>query len=201
MVGDATQRLYDLGKQPTAGRVVAELSYGYWVGLANAYDTTLWRTDLHRIFTPRIEARRALHETLDRLRTLRNRIAHHEPIFQRKLSDDYARIRMVLGCLSPSTLAWLDHHSTRGRSSAPVGVPAALAVKPDEVTEFKLRRCSPNQSPTSLLRMRDWRQWRSRSTRQLLSKARTTFDASSKRLWPQPITMRPTGSSGSRTST
>jgi hypothetical protein len=128
MVGDATQQLYALGKQPTAGRVVAELSYGFWVGLfANAYDTTLWRTDLHRIFTPRLKDRSALHGTLDRLRTLRNRIAHHEPIFQRKLGDDYARIRTVVGCLNAPTLSWLDHHST---------VPSALAVKPDEVLEF-----------------------------------------------------------------
>jgi hypothetical protein len=128
MVGDATQQLYDLGKQPTAGRVVAELSYGFWVGLfANGYDTTLWRTDLHRIFTPRMKQRRGLHDALDRLRTLRNRIAHHEPIFQRNLVEDYKRIRTVVGCLSPTTLAWLDHHST---------APAALATKPDEVVEF-----------------------------------------------------------------
>lgn len=128
LVGDATQRLYDFGKQPTAGRVVAELSYGFWVGLfANAYDTTLWRTDLHRIFNPRIKDRRALHDTLDRLRTLRNRIAHHEPIFQRRLDQDYERVRMIVRCLSEPTLRWLDHHAT---------VPSVLALKPDQIAEF-----------------------------------------------------------------
>lgn len=128
LVGEATRRLYDFGKQPTPGRVVAELSYGFWVGLfANAYDTTLWRTDLHRIFNPRIKDRRALHDTLDRLRTLRNRIAHHEPIFQRRLDQDYERIRMIVWCLSEPTLRWLDHHSR---------VRDALAVKPDVVAEF-----------------------------------------------------------------
>lgn len=58
MVDEATTRLRALGKQPSPGRIVAELSYGFRVGLfANAYDTSLWRTDLHRIFTPRIKDR------------------------------------------------------------------------------------------------------------------------------------------------
>lgn len=128
MVGDATQHLHDLGKQPTPGRAVAELSYGFWVALfANAYDTTIWRTDLHKLFTPRAKNRHGLHDTLDRLRTLRNRIAHHEPIFQRKLEDDYRRIRNIVGFLSLPTLAWLDHHST---------VPSTISVAPGATTSF-----------------------------------------------------------------
>ena len=122
VVGDVTQRLHDLGRQPTPGRVVAELSYGFWVGLfANAYDSTIWRTELHKVFTPRVKDRRGLHDALDRLRTLRNRIAHHEPVFQRMLEDDYRRIRNVVGFLNPPTLAWLDHHST---------VPSTIGLRP-----------------------------------------------------------------------
>lgn len=128
MVGEATQHLYALGKPPTAGRVVAELSYGFWVGLfANVYDATIWRTDLVSIFTPKVKDRRGLHDSLDRLRTLRNRIAHHEPIFQRRLAEDHARLRTIVGFLSVPTLQWLDHHTT---------VPTALAVRPERVTSF-----------------------------------------------------------------
>lgn len=128
MVGDATQHLHDLGKQPTAGRVVAELSFGFWVALfANAYDATLWRTDLHKLFSPKIKDRRGLHDALDRLRTLRNRIAHHEPIFQRKLDDDYRRIRNIVGFLSLPTLSWLDHHST---------VQTRVSSPPDALSSF-----------------------------------------------------------------
>lgn len=127
-VGEAIQHLHEHSKQPTAGRVVAALPFGFWVTLfANAYDTTIWRTDLHRIFSPRVKDRGGLHETLDRLRTLRNRIAHHEPIFQRRLNDDYQRIRVVIGLLSRSALTWQDHHSR---------VPDVLTVKPDAVLEF-----------------------------------------------------------------
>ena len=124
----AVQKLNELGKQPTAGRVIAELPFGFWVALfANAYDTTIWRTDLHLIFTPRVRNRGGLHDALDRLRTLRNRIAHHEPIFQRILQDDYNRICNITGFLSTPTLAWLRHHSR---------VPSVLAVQPDAVLEY-----------------------------------------------------------------
>lgn len=127
-VDDAVQHLHNIGKQPTAGRVIAELSFSFWVGLfANAYDTTIWRTDLHRIFTPRVNDRGGLHDSLDRLRTLRNRIAHHEPIFQRRLEHDYRRILHAVGLLSTPTLAWLNHHSR---------VPDVLVVKPDALLEF-----------------------------------------------------------------
>ncbi len=108
--------------------VVAELPFRFWVGLfANRYDTTIWRTDLHRIFTPRVKQRRGLHDTLDRLRTLRNRIAHHEPIFHRKLDEDYRRIRDLVGFVSPPTLTWLDHQSR---------VRTVLETKPDSVLCF-----------------------------------------------------------------
>ena len=128
IVDQTIQHLHNRSKQPTAGRVVAELPFRFWVALfANPYDTTIWRTDLHRIFTPRVKDRRGLHDTLDRLRTLRNRIAHHEPIFHRRLDDDYRRIRNIVGFLSPPTFTWLDHHSR---------VPEALVTKPDSVLWF-----------------------------------------------------------------
>ena len=120
IVDQTIQHLHNRSKQPTAGRVVAELPFRFWVALfANPYDTTIWRTDLHRIFTPRVKDRRGLHDTLDRLRTLRNRIAHHEPIFHRRLDDGYRRIRNIVGFLSPPTLTWLDHTAGYPRLSSP----------------------------------------------------------------------------------
>lgn len=108
---EARDRVLQTGKALSPGRVVAELSFGFWVGMfANAYDATIWRTDLYRIFSPRPQ-RRDLHDDLDRLRTLRNRIAHHEPIFQRSLIDDYKRIGSVLRALSPELCDWMEFHS------------------------------------------------------------------------------------------
>lgn len=108
---DARDRVQQTGKPVTPGRIVAELSFGFWVGLfANIYDATIWRTDLYRLFSPRPK-RHELHDDLDRLRTLRNRIAHHEPIFQRTLTDDYDRIRGVLRSFSLELAAWMEFHS------------------------------------------------------------------------------------------
>lgn len=104
--------------------VVAALAFGFWVsllgrgghrtgaGTARAnYEMTLWRPALHRAF-PHIRKRRAdVRRPLDYLRTFRNRIAHHEPIFGRHLAADYASILEVTGWICPSTRDWIAHHS------------------------------------------------------------------------------------------
>jgi len=101
----------EIHKRRTAGRVVAELNFGFWVGLfSTIHDGDLWRTDLHLVFTP-LPERRQLHNQLDRLRTLRNRIAHHEPIFHRDLLTDYQKLMWILEMLSTETAAWTAHHS------------------------------------------------------------------------------------------
>jgi len=127
MAQDAELKLQEHGQTPTPGKIVAELGFGYWVGLfANRYDERLWRTYLCRAFLPR-PSRRDLYDDLDRLRTWRNRIAHHEAVYQRRLSDDYQRVEKVIRGLSPSTWLWVDHHSR---------VPEVLAQRPEEVMAF-----------------------------------------------------------------
>ena len=105
-------------------RVVAALSFGFWISLLGSggridqagrradYERTLWRPALrgsfpHRTTLTRKQARRPL----DYLRTLRNRIAHHEPIFARHLSEDHQRILDVTGWISPGVRAWIEAHS------------------------------------------------------------------------------------------
>ncbi|MCY3616633.1 MAG: hypothetical protein OXG66_03065 [Acidimicrobiaceae bacterium] len=93
------------------GRIVAELSFGFWVALfARRYDESLWRTTLHQCFDP-TPPRRPLHDELNRLLALRNRIAHHEPILQRNLRGYHDAILWVLGMLSPVMKHWVRHHS------------------------------------------------------------------------------------------
>ena len=114
-------------KQGTAGQVVAELNFGFWVALfAKGYEERLWRPDLHRLFTPQPH-RSELYDQLDRLRTLRNRVAHHEPILQRDLRTDHEKVLWILEMLSPETAAWVAHHSR---------VIEVLETKPHLVTRF-----------------------------------------------------------------
>lgn len=127
-VAEATRQLHDWGKKPTAGRVLANLPFGFWVGLfATGYDGTLWRTDLHAIFPPKVRHRQKLFADLDRLRTLRNRIAHHEPVFQRHLQADYRQILVITGAISAEARAWVEHHSR---------VPGVLGSTPDQLAAF-----------------------------------------------------------------
>ena len=117
LVGDAKDTLAKSRKPVDPPRVVAELSFGFWVSLlgrgpSGRYETTLWRPAVHRAFPHIRSLRKHVHAPLDSLRVLRNRIAHHEPIFTRHLAADYARILTVIGWICPDTAAWIDHHST-----------------------------------------------------------------------------------------
>lgn len=124
---ESVRLLTSEGRSPTPGRVIAASSFGFWIALfAKKYDATLWRAALHRVFGKNM-SRSDAHQQLDRLRTLRNRIAHHEPIMQRRLSDDHERILSLLRALSVPTAAWVAHHSR---------VPEVLAESSRRITRF-----------------------------------------------------------------
>ena len=112
------------GYQVDPPHLVAALPFGFWVALLGRggragglgapkrnYEMTLWRPCLHRAF-PHVKVSRVqAHQPLDYLRTFRNRIAHHEPIFTRHLAADYQSILTVAGWICPKTMDWIDHHS------------------------------------------------------------------------------------------
>ncbi len=112
------------GERIPPAQVVAGLSFGFWVALLGKggwiselrrkanYEMSLWRPALRYAFPHRRTLnRKQAHAALDQLRILRNRIAHHEPIFKRDLVDDYRQILKVTGWISPTTSEWLDRHS------------------------------------------------------------------------------------------
>ncbi|NEE00721.1 hypothetical protein [Phytoactinopolyspora halotolerans] len=122
-VRHARRRLCVTGKTETAGRVVAELSFGFWRYLtASGYADKLWRPALRRAFlTTRPLPRREIADRLTRLHDLRNRIAHHEPIHFRDLARDWQDILYIAEALGPDIRNWLVR-TTR--------VPAILAARP-----------------------------------------------------------------------
>lgn len=98
----------------TEGAIVAELNLGFWVGLLGPrYDDNLWRQTLHAGFRVggRPMKRRILHGRLNALRRFRNRIAHHEPIFDRNLPAVHAEIIEAVSWICPDTAAWADFNS------------------------------------------------------------------------------------------
>jgi hypothetical protein len=83
-VSDATQKLTAQRKSITADRIIAELNFGFWNRLFNRHYTGLLWKPLRLIFqnTPKsLRKRDTIADALYRIRTLRNRIYHYEPIF------------------------------------------------------------------------------------------------------------------------
>ncbi|MHB2167504.1 hypothetical protein [Alsobacter sp. R-9] len=98
---------------PTVGAIVAELRFGFWVGLlGQGYDHTLWRQALHRAFPHgRGLKRRLVHGRFNMLRRLRNRVAHHEPIHDRDLAQDHGELIEAIRWVCPHTAAWTAYNS------------------------------------------------------------------------------------------
>jgi hypothetical protein len=83
-VSEATQKLTAQHKNITADRIIAELNFGFWNRLFNRHYTGLLWKPLRLIFknTPKhLRQRDTIADVLYRIRTLRNRIYHYEPIF------------------------------------------------------------------------------------------------------------------------
>lgn len=107
-INDALQKVAKSQTTPTPGHVIAELNFGFWVGLlANNYHAGLWVNTLEFAFPNYSGLRRDLHFKLERLRKLRNRIAHHEPIYGRDLKLDYEMICFIIDYISPEISIWV----------------------------------------------------------------------------------------------
>jgi hypothetical protein len=108
-VADAEATLRRRGRPPSDGAVVAELSWAFWVALlAPRYEATLWTPALRHAFPSYSGRRGDLHKPLDYLRTLRNRVAHHEPIFSRDLRADLFGIHKQLRYVCADTAEWVQ---------------------------------------------------------------------------------------------
>ncbi len=108
-IDKAKQSIEEAGELVTSGRVVAEVNFGFWVRLCSGYyDKTIWTQYIRRIFPIRVR-RRSLHTRLMDLKSLRNRIAHHQRIIggKRDLAQDYADILEAISWLSPEMTVWV----------------------------------------------------------------------------------------------
>lgn len=110
----------------TPGRVVAELHFGFWVGLLSGrykaghtdYHDVVWvKAGMSRKFGG--AKRGVIFKRLNRLRLFRNRIAHHEHLMNENLDVISADIDTILRVLAPATATWVramsDVQSVRNR--------------------------------------------------------------------------------------
>jgi hypothetical protein len=113
MIFDAIEGLRKDRRPVTQGRVVAELKFAFWVGLMGpSYDATLWRKVIYRAFLARGGRPRSLvHGRFNAIRRFRNRIAHHEPIFDRQILQTHMEIIEAIDWMCRHTSAWAAYHS------------------------------------------------------------------------------------------
>ena len=100
------------GHQPDNGRMVAELTFGFWDNmLLPKYASDIW-TPLHACFPdlPSHLDLTGLREKCGRVKDLRNRISHHEPIFGRDISQDYSSCLEFISWLSKAKAEWIKPH-------------------------------------------------------------------------------------------
>lgn len=96
------------------GKVIAELTFGFWRYLCTApYLTSLWVPTVASAFPghPAAGDPRAVRHDVDdrvqRVHFLRNRIAHHEPIHQRNLHRDHQGLQEVAAWICADTEKWI----------------------------------------------------------------------------------------------
>lgn len=90
------------------GKIIAELSFGFWrFLLARQYKTNLW-PDLASAFphAPN-RALATVEDPVKRLHKFRNRIAHHEGIWHLPLEARRDDIHTVLGFIAPAAATWV----------------------------------------------------------------------------------------------
>lgn len=103
--------------QTETDQVICELRFAFWQQMFTArHGKRLWQHRLPEVFPGLPEnasignSLQHLHRRLDSLRRLRNRIAHHEPIFTRSLDEDYHCIHDLIACRCPVTAGWMTQH-------------------------------------------------------------------------------------------
>ncbi|WP_131739095.1 hypothetical protein [Actinomadura roseirufa] len=103
--------------------VVAELSFGFWVGLlSRKNDRTFWVPILHQAFNGYNGRRDDLHRDLLSMVLFRNRVMHYEPIHHRDLEKDRHTTYRLLEYIGPELAGQVRRHDR---------VPAVLAGRND----------------------------------------------------------------------
>jgi len=105
------------GSELLPGKVIAELTFGFWYYFTvSMFEHSLWVPYLHKSFLPRKAPKRSVfNQQIDKIRQLRNRIAHHEPIFHMDLLELQLNIREVSKLLCPNITTIMNKTSTTKR--------------------------------------------------------------------------------------
>jgi len=103
------------GPAAPPGKVVAELGFGFWRYLnSSAHEKSLWVPFLHTAYPPGT-ARKDVDRRISRLNELRNRVAHHEPIFSQPLGSAKQALIYVCALFSTDVATYVQATSSVGQ--------------------------------------------------------------------------------------
>jgi hypothetical protein len=108
-------------KHHTTGKVIPELKFAFWQRMfTQRFDGRLWNTQLKTVM-PNLnpaksvsQLRQEIYDDLEEIRRLRNRIAHHEPIFSRNLVADLQKIESLVTFRCSTTAGWMSANQQAG---------------------------------------------------------------------------------------
>ena len=109
-IATAKSNLSRMGKSLTQDQLISELTMGFWTGLLrNDYEQDLWPRLVVSVFpqfAPNRRPRQVLSQRFTEIRHLRNRVFHHEPIWNRRtLQTEYDDLIEAIGWLNLSMMA------------------------------------------------------------------------------------------------
>ena len=90
-------------------QLITNLNFGFWTGLFARNYGLLWGDHLHKVFVKNeSKQRKEISNSLNKLRKLRNCIAHHEIAIHLDLVTLYENCRKLIEMISPVALEWCD---------------------------------------------------------------------------------------------
>lgn len=97
----------------TSGRMIAELNFGFWTKMLLPHHQAVFWADFNNSFDqlPNTVTYNQLYDRCESVCDLRNRIFHHEPIFNRDISKEYQEIIELIKWLSPEKADWIKGYS------------------------------------------------------------------------------------------
>lgn len=101
-------------KHTTSGKIIADLKFVFWERmLTKRHDGRIWNEHFATVFPNAPTNRQAstlrneVYSHVNEVRELRNRIAHHEPIFSRDLRADLGRMDTIVRWRNNETADWM----------------------------------------------------------------------------------------------
>jgi len=154
-VEEAERKIRNRGESLTPSAVVSQLKFGFWTGiLSSAYDVAIWRRpDVLQNTFPympgSIRSREQARNKFRPLKDFRNKVFHHEPIWNLDLEAMRQSIYDALGWLDPSlvtvtkildkfpevnTADYRDKLKKKLMSACPVETKVLLEARRKEIT-------------------------------------------------------------------